>query len=315
MALSRRIARPLLASIFIAEGVDAVRNPADRVKAAEVAVAPLRDYVPSIPDDPELLVRATGAIQVGAGVLLAVGRFRRLAALALIGSIVPTTYASYRFWEEDDPTVRAEQRTHFFKNLSLVGGLLLAAMDTEGEPSIGWRTKRRAQGLGTAAAGSVAATTATAQDALADAARVGSRAARKARRQGGGQVGNGRRLSRAAGSKSLDVARHAGESTVAAARTVGSAAGNAAQEWSPVVVDATRRAGSAAGAAVQHVSPTVVDAAHRAGSAAVATAHDVTPVVVSAAQTGAQLAAPYVATGVDLATDLLTKLSEHLPND
>ncbi len=30
--------------------------------------------------------------------LLAVGRFRRLAALALIASIVPTTYAAHRFW-------------------------------------------------------------------------------------------------------------------------------------------------------------------------------------------------------------------------
>ena len=66
-----------------------------------------------------------------------------LAALALIGSIVPTTYAGHRFWEETDEATRAEQRMHFFKNLGLLGGLLLAAMDTEGKPSLGWRAKRR----------------------------------------------------------------------------------------------------------------------------------------------------------------------------
>jgi hypothetical protein len=31
---------------------------------------------------------------------------------------------------------------HFLKNLGLLGGLLLAAADTEGRPSIGWRAER-----------------------------------------------------------------------------------------------------------------------------------------------------------------------------
>ena len=48
-----------------------------------------------------MLVRVNGAVQVGAGVFLAIGKFRRPAAFALIGSIIPTTYAGHRFWEED----------------------------------------------------------------------------------------------------------------------------------------------------------------------------------------------------------------------
>src|SRR3984893_1334016 len=78
VALSRRIARPLLASIFIAGGLDALRNPGGKVKAAEAVVSPISESVSSIPTDPETLVRLNGAVQVVSGSLLAVGRFRRL---------------------------------------------------------------------------------------------------------------------------------------------------------------------------------------------------------------------------------------------
>jgi hypothetical protein len=39
---------------------------------------------------------------------------------------------------------------HFLKNLGLLGGLILAAFDTEGAPSLGWRAKRQARELETA---------------------------------------------------------------------------------------------------------------------------------------------------------------------
>lgn len=143
MALSRRIARPLLASIFIAGGLDALRNPGGKAEAAEAVVGPISEEVSAIPNDPVRLVRLNGAAQVVSGSLLAIGKFRRLASVVLIGSIIPTTYAGHRFWEETDDATRAQQRIHFFKNLGLLGGLILAAMDTEGEPSLSWRAKRR----------------------------------------------------------------------------------------------------------------------------------------------------------------------------
>jgi hypothetical protein len=43
--------------------------------------------------------------------------------------------AGHAFWEEDEEGSRAGQRTHFLKNLSMLGGLLLAAVDTDGRPS------------------------------------------------------------------------------------------------------------------------------------------------------------------------------------
>ena len=122
----RRVARPLLAGMFIQGGVDSIRHPDGKAKRAATVTEPLADTLP-IPDDPVALVRFNGAVQVGAGTLLALGKVPRLAALALAGSLVPTTMAGHRFWEEDDPQARAAQQIHFLKNVSMLGGLLIAA--------------------------------------------------------------------------------------------------------------------------------------------------------------------------------------------
>jgi putative oxidoreductase len=143
MALSRRIARPLLASIFVVGGFDAVRSPAGKVDKARAVTEPLREETGMAALDTEAVVRINGAVQIVAGVLLATGTLRRLACFILMGSLIPTTYAGHRFWEETDETARSQQRMHFLKNLGLLGGLILAALDTEGAPSLGWRAKRR----------------------------------------------------------------------------------------------------------------------------------------------------------------------------
>jgi uncharacterized membrane protein YphA (DoxX/SURF4 family) len=53
----------------------------------------------------------------------------RLAATALAVSMLPTTVAGHPFWNVDDPVKRHQQRTQFFKNLGILGGLLVVALD------------------------------------------------------------------------------------------------------------------------------------------------------------------------------------------
>ena len=91
------------------------------------------------------MVIANGLIHVVAGSMLALGRAPRLSSFALAATLIPTTFGGHRFWEEADPQVRANQQTHFFKNVSMTGGLILAAVDTEGKPSVAWRAKRQAR--------------------------------------------------------------------------------------------------------------------------------------------------------------------------
>ena len=148
--LVRRIARPLLSTIFIAGGIDALRNPAQRAAKASPLIDKSVETLPGavtqkVPADPETLVKINAAVQIGGGALLATGKAPRLASLVLAGSLVPTTLAGHDFWNETDPSLRAMQRTNFIKNVSLLGGLMIASVDTEGKPSLGWRGRRAAK--------------------------------------------------------------------------------------------------------------------------------------------------------------------------
>jgi uncharacterized membrane protein YphA (DoxX/SURF4 family) len=144
MTLLRRVARPLLAAVFVAEGLDLVRHPGPRVEGARPLVRLLAEPL-RLPDDPELLVRANGAAMAAAGALLGIGRFPRLSALVLAASLVPTTYVEHPFWAEKDAEAKKRQRQAFLKNTALVGGLLIASVDTEGRPGLAWRSQRAAK--------------------------------------------------------------------------------------------------------------------------------------------------------------------------
>jgi len=134
----------MLASVFVSSGIDTLRNPASKVETAEPVTTKVAPMLP-VPKDTEQLVMINAGVQIGAGLLLSIGRLPRLAALALAGSIVPTTLAGHRFWEADDPSTKAQQQVQFMKNLGLLGGLLLAAVDTGGAPSLSWRARRAAR--------------------------------------------------------------------------------------------------------------------------------------------------------------------------
>jgi uncharacterized membrane protein YphA (DoxX/SURF4 family) len=154
MTVVRALARPLLSSIFIVQGAKTVRTPdplvpraqpvTDRLVPLVKRVAP-KKVGDRIPDSTRTLVRLNGAAQVLGGVALATGNGRRLGALVLAGSLVPTTLAGHAFWQETDPAARANHKIHFMKNVSVLGGLLLAAVDTEGKPGVAWRTKHSAE--------------------------------------------------------------------------------------------------------------------------------------------------------------------------
>jgi putative oxidoreductase len=137
MPLIRATARPMLAAMFVTGGLDAVLHPKAKAQAA-VKVAPfIAKRLPfPLTEDPVQLVRINGAVQLVAGLALATGRLPRLAAVTLAGSLIPTTLAGHRFWEKSDTGERAMQQQQFTKNLSMLGGLILAAVDLEGRPGL-----------------------------------------------------------------------------------------------------------------------------------------------------------------------------------
>jgi len=149
MTLLRAGYRTMLASYFITSGVKAVRHPAPLAELAEPLaekVVPfVKRYAPAevaayVPEDPKTLVRLNGALQIAGGLALASGRGRRVGALLLAGSLIPSTLAKYPFWSQSGDEAAAS-RSHFAKNVSLLGGVLLASRDTEGKPGIAWRAQ------------------------------------------------------------------------------------------------------------------------------------------------------------------------------
>jgi putative oxidoreductase len=128
-SIATRVASPLIASIFIRGGLDAAIDPEGKVKKAEKVTGPIAQRVTALPDDTETLVRLNGITQVVAGAMLSLGILRRLSAAVLVGTLIPTTLAGHRFWEELDDDVRNMQITHFAKNLGLLGALLLVATE------------------------------------------------------------------------------------------------------------------------------------------------------------------------------------------
>src|SRR5271166_5658574 len=149
--LIRRIARPLLSAVFVGQGVASLLNP----KAAAEAAAPTVDGLRALPDpvgsnvpaDAQTFAQITAAVQVGGGILLATGKMPRLASAALAFTVLPANLGAHMFWNETDPQRKAEKRQALLTDLSLLGGLMIAAADTEGKPSLGWRGRRAAERL------------------------------------------------------------------------------------------------------------------------------------------------------------------------
>jgi len=154
MSLVRLAARPMLASVFVVQGINKLRAPdklTERAKPVTDRLTPLlQQHVPQVPSDARSLIRISGAVDFGAGLMLATGRLPRIASLMLAASLVPAT-ATHQFWNVHDPDEKAAERTQFLKDLALAGGLLLAGVDTAGRPSLGWRARHAAAGTRKAA--------------------------------------------------------------------------------------------------------------------------------------------------------------------
>lgn len=151
--MSRLVARPMLASMFVVGPLNALKNAdgtATKAKKVTDRFVPLaekagrRTGLP-VPTDPKVWVRINAVVQLAAAAGLATGKAPRVSAAVLAGSLLPTTVAGHSFWEETDPAARTMQRIQFFKNLSMLGGLLIAAGDTDGKPGVAWRARRAAK--------------------------------------------------------------------------------------------------------------------------------------------------------------------------
>lgn len=147
MSPIRFLARPMLAAGYISNGVDRLRRP----EAAAASIGPLLNMARKqidVPIDAPTLARATGAAQVAAGSLLAIGRFPRLSATILVGTYLLDTVgeriAAEKATSKEDKRARTDRT---LIRTSMLGGALLASVDTAGKPGLWWRTQHAAEDL------------------------------------------------------------------------------------------------------------------------------------------------------------------------
>lgn len=146
----RKLARPMIASVYIADGADIVMNTQAHVESTQTVTSNLRSLLPRqyaafIPKDPETVAKAVGGTKIGAGSLLALGKAPRLSAALLALLALPTLITRNAFWSADSREEKVQRRQGFLTNLALIGGLAITSLDTEGKPGLKWRAGHAAK--------------------------------------------------------------------------------------------------------------------------------------------------------------------------
>ena len=75
---------------------------------------------------PAALAALTIALELGGGILLVVGYKVRIVAVLFFLWLIPTTFIFHKFWGID-PAQAQNQMNNFFKNVSIMGAMLLLA--------------------------------------------------------------------------------------------------------------------------------------------------------------------------------------------
>ena len=108
------LGRILLALLFVVSGVGKITGYAGTAAVMASKGLPLVD----------ILLPLTIAVELGGGLLLALGWKARWAAAALFLFLIPTTLIFHQFWGIDAKLVQM-QKIHFLKNVAIMGGMLM----------------------------------------------------------------------------------------------------------------------------------------------------------------------------------------------
>ncbi|WKG06399.1 DoxX family protein [Mycolicibacterium sp. HK-90] len=149
----------MLSATFIARGIETLRDPSTATETTRSTLGAL-SVLPGpvgagVPTDARAVARVNAAVQVAGGLLLATGRAPRLTAAALAVTMIPGSLGAQAFLKDSDPQRSPDQRREFLTDVSLLGGLIIAAADTAGKPSLAWRGRRAARQVSASVAAAV----------------------------------------------------------------------------------------------------------------------------------------------------------------
>lgn len=147
MSIVRRLARPLLATGYIAGGVEAFRNSSAAAEKLDPVLKQVEQVLPQVRPvtaNRAQVAQGIAAAQVLAASALALSKLPRLSASVLLGTTAINTYVQYQSADASTKEAKSNRRNNVFKNLSLVGAVMIASVDTSGNPSLAWRASHLA---------------------------------------------------------------------------------------------------------------------------------------------------------------------------
>ncbi|CAN3129425.1 hypothetical protein ACNUDN_03209 [Mycobacterium sp. smrl_JER01] len=281
----------MLSAVFISRGIEALRSPkpaTDATRQTLEGLSKLPDPVgTNVPSNAETVAKVTAAVQIGGGLLLATGRLPRVASAALALSVVPSSLGGHAFWNETDPERKADERRAFVTDVSLIGGLIIAAVDTEGRPSLGWRGRRAARKVSGAVASAMPAG-AAAGGSLSDSALAE-------------KLGHGLHVGAERGRELAHVARERGGELAEVARERGEVWAEAARDRAPELAEAARGRASGLAHVARERGEELAHLTRERGEELAHAARDRAPELADAARDRAEVARSRAAALADVA--------------
>ena len=119
------IGRVLLVALFIKSGAEKLMDPSGLTGMLTGKGFP----------QPLAFAYVAGLVEMALGILVAIGWQTRLAAFGLIGFTIVATLLAHNYWDMTGPPRRANE-INFWKNVAIIGGLLMLAASGAGRYSI-----------------------------------------------------------------------------------------------------------------------------------------------------------------------------------
>lgn len=120
------LGRLALGVIFVTSGYGKLTN----IAGFEASLA--KGSVPM----PSVLAWVGAIVEFVGGLMIVLGVKIRYAALLMIVFVIVATLIAHRYWEFVEPAVYQAQRSNFFKNLAILGGLLFVFLHGSGRYSV-----------------------------------------------------------------------------------------------------------------------------------------------------------------------------------
>lgn len=125
------VARVLIGLIFVMSGWEKLMN-------YQAAVAGIAQH-----GAPQFLAYLAPLVEFFGGVAVVLGVVTPAAAILMFVFTIAATVTSHRFWQVTDPAQYRAQSTNFWKNVSMMGGMLLLFVTGGGRWSVDALFRRR----------------------------------------------------------------------------------------------------------------------------------------------------------------------------